>query len=298
MLTKRAAQAELAALSDADPVWQTESASSFGADRVWRRRRLIADSGVQSPGRIRAQLIAPSTGGKLSLLLGATRPTAIWRNYVVPTDLVFIRHGRTAMNAERRMAGWTDSPLSEEGLEQARHLAAHVVRHYTFDRVYCSTLVRTLQTARPFADPLGLEPVPLDDLREMFFGEFEGLTTPEIVASYPDTHAASRTLDDRSFTWPGGESLGGFFDRVLDATMRIVRECPSQRVAVVTHGAVIGALVAEISGGGALRWRDYVPENCSITEIRAEGDALRLVSHDDWSFLPAFADGVEAGKAR
>ena len=205
------------------------------------------------------------------------------------TDLIFVRHGQTTLNAERRMAGWTDSPLASSGVEQARLVGAHVVASYPLDRVYCSPLQRTMATARAFADPLGHDLILLDDLREMYFGECEALTVAEIQARYPDAPRDPGALIDHFFVWPGGESLDGFFARVRAVVRRIVDESPDMRVAVVTHGAVIGTLVAEIVAGDPFRWRKYVPRNCSITEIRAEGGELSVVRHDDWSFMPESA---------
>ena len=212
----------------------------------------------------------------------------------MPTDLIFVRHGQTTLNVERRMAGWTDAPLTETGIAQARILGAHVVGSYTLDRVYCSPLTRAMDTARPFADPLGHELILLDDLREMYFGDCEALTVAEIMARYPEAPRDPSVLIDHFFAWPGGESLDEFFTRVRAAVRRIVSESPDMRVAVVTHGAVIGALAAEISVGDPLLWRKYVPRNCSITEMLAEGDGLSLVNYNDWSFMPEAVEPVVA----
>jgi broad specificity phosphatase PhoE len=200
------------------------------------------------------------------------------------TDLVLIRHGETTLNAERRMAGWTDSPLAEKGFAQAAYLGAHVSGRYTFDRLYCSPLIRTVQTASSFAGALGLEPVLLDDLREMYFGEYEGLTISEIAARTPLAGELTGSLLDHFDQWPGGESIDGFVLRVRKVTRRMIEESPDQRIAVVTHGAVIGSIFSDINGG-APNWRKFVPRNCSISEVRADNGVLTAVSHDDTSFI-------------
>ena len=87
-------------------------------------------------------------------------------------DLYLVRHGQTLFNRKKMISGWTDSPLTELGLEQARRAGAFL-RHrgLVFDHAYTSTLTRThvtIQTIMP-----GIEFEQRGGIREWFFGEYE-----------------------------------------------------------------------------------------------------------------------------
>lgn len=91
-------------------------------------------------------------------------------------DLYLVRHGQTLFNRKKMISGWTDSPLTELGLEQARRAGAFL-RHrgLVFDHAYTSTLTRThvtIQTVMP-----GIEFEQRAGIREWFFGEYEGERT-------------------------------------------------------------------------------------------------------------------------
>lgn len=101
------------------------------------------------------------------------------------TKIIFVRHGQTEWNVLGRYQGQTDIALSPLGIEQAEKLAAH----FPVDKVeavYSSDLVRAMTTARCVADRFGLTVEPRPELRELNFGDWEGLTYDEIVAKWPD----------------------------------------------------------------------------------------------------------------
>ena len=96
-------------------------------------------------------------------------------------------------------------PLSEEGRSQARRLAGRL-RDEHFDAIYASDLIRAVETAAIVAEPHGLEVRRDPRLREFDFGEWEGLTWDEIVATRP--HLRERALTSASLYSPdGGETL-------------------------------------------------------------------------------------------
>src|SRR5690348_7740411 len=76
-----------------------------------------------------------------------------------PSRLLLVRHGESTWNAERKIQGHRDSPLSERGLAQARELGERLVGH-RLAGFYCSDLTRARQTAELIASGVGMEPVP------------------------------------------------------------------------------------------------------------------------------------------
>lgn len=182
-------------------------------------------------------------------------------------DLVLVRHGRTAANAARQIAGALDVPLDDVGRSQARELAA-AWRYGTPDAVFSSPLQRAVETARL----LGAEPVRLGDLRELHQGELEGLPAAEAMARFGEVFAAF-ARDPVACRLPGGESLGECRDRALTALQRIASARDHGTVLVVTHQMVIASVSCTIAGAPLDRWREFAVSNCGVSVLRVEGRA-------------------------
>src|SRR3970040_791336 len=119
--------------------------------------------------------------------------------------ICMVRHGETAWNAEGRVQGQTDVPLSAVGEAQARALRAALAGE-RFAALYASDLSRVRQTAPPVAALLGL-PVRLEPrLRERPYGKFETLTYAEARARLPEDYARFRAKD-RDYDFGRGQSL-------------------------------------------------------------------------------------------
>jgi broad specificity phosphatase PhoE len=122
------------------------------------------------------------------------------------TKLYVVRHGETRWNFEGRWQGWQDSDLTETGRQQARQ-AAELLGDSGAHVIYSSDAGRAKETAGIINVTVGAE-IKLDAaLRERFYGEYEGMTSDEIVGKYPGTrYEVGR---DRRDTWRpiGGESL-------------------------------------------------------------------------------------------
>jgi broad specificity phosphatase PhoE len=126
-----------------------------------------------------------------------------------PGDLVLVRHGETEWSANGRHTSRTDLPLTRPGQERARALAA-VLAGWRFSLV----LVSPLRRARETAELAGCGEVATrcDELREWDYGDYEGLTTPEIRAERPDWNLWRDGC-------PGGESpeqVGARADTLLE----------------------------------------------------------------------------------
>lgn len=157
------------------------------------------------------------------------------------TKIIFVRHGQTEWNVLGRYQGQTDIALSPLGIEQAEKLAAH----FPVDKVeavYSSDLVRAMMTARCVADRFGLTVEPRPELRELNFGDWEGLTYDEIVAKWPDALNNFFQHPD-VLEIPHGESFPKLRERALDAVEKIVACHPEQTVAVFAHGAILRTIL-------------------------------------------------------
>lgn len=154
------------------------------------------------------------------------------------TMLLLVRHGETDWNAERRLQGREDRPLSARGRSQARALAPYVAR-YRPDRVTCSPLLRTRQTAQL----LGVAVTRLDPRwQEADLGSWTGRTREELVATGDGGYAAWRA---GSYQPPGAEPLTELRLRVASA----IDDLPGGGVhLVVTHGGPIRAACHTLVG--------------------------------------------------
>lgn len=98
-------------------------------------------------------------------------------------DIYFARHGKTLLNTYDRVQGWADSPLTPAGIETARYLGAGL-KGIPFDRYYTSDAGRQRETMQVILKEMGKSQVratEMPDLREMFFGGFEGLPNGEMA---------------------------------------------------------------------------------------------------------------------
>jgi probable phosphoglycerate mutase len=182
------------------------------------------------------------------------------------TSILLIRHGETEWNRSGRVQGWRDSALSEAGVAQAQALAARLADE-AVERLVSSDLGRARATAAPIAARLGLA-VALDPgLRERNYGMLEGRTYPEIARDHPEVYA-NITRRDPAFVIPHGESGAAFAARVLGALGRIAGAHPGLRVAVVTHGGVLGVLYRHVMQVTPDAERNYALANASINRIR------------------------------
>ena len=168
--------------------------------------------------------------------------------------LLLVRHGETDWNADGRLQGQTDRPLSDFGRRQARQLADDL-EDEEIEAIYASDLARARETAEIVGERLGL-PVVLDpDLREKDWGTWEGLTAVE--------------RDQVEFV---GESTEAHRERILRALRRISQRHPGGRVLAVTHGGSMRRVQTE-----ALGMALPVAENCGRWLCECEDGAFRPV---------------------
>jgi broad specificity phosphatase PhoE len=167
--------------------------------------------------------------------------------------LILVRHGESTWNAEERLQGQLDPPLSDRGREQSQALAS-MLGGLPDEQVICSDLGR----ARETAELLGLRPARFDPRwREIDVGEWGGRVAAEIDAQGPELtnwRGGPRRARD-------GESWDDFSARVAAALDELVAAGGSWMV--VCHGGCIRVSVAHVTGADPLRLGS--PPNASTT---------------------------------
>jgi probable phosphoglycerate mutase len=204
------------------------------------------------------------------------------------TTLLLVRHAETDDNASMRLSGWTDTDLSARGESQVALLADHFNRaHGHIDALYASPLIRARRTAEAIGNLTGHQPILLDDLREMYFGELDGRPFEELREAYAHLLQADEDSALEDFVWPSGESRSGFTARSLRVANHIARRHPGGLVGVVTHGGLIATLMTILHGESAANWRKWVVPNASLSEVLwdPETQTGAVLRHGDASHL-------------
>lgn len=254
----------------------TRDASAGGA------RELLAPSGRDGRG-------AGPAGG----VVGAdeVRPipnrVAGWMPAPPATTLLLVRHGVTSFTLEKRFSGVGDPPLVDQGRWQAKLLAQRLAGRGGIDVVVSSPRQRCRQTAELIADVLQ-QPVLLDDdLREVDFGRWEGLTFAAVQQRWP--RELELWLADTSISPPGGESYDELRLRITAAAQRLANRHRGKTVLVVTHSRPIAMFIANaLSAPVAAIYRvqidpasmseiDYYADG--VTVVRTVNDTAHLAAH-------------------
>lgn len=171
---------------------------------------------------------------------------------MTPTPrFTFVRHGQCVANAQGRVVGHLDSPLTPLGHTQSEGAAVLLAARKGLTAVIASDLQRTLATARIIAGVLNLPLWSEPGLREQSFGSMEGQLFSELTASSPGSAHINEVR------WGNGESVADVHTRLLETFARIEAAHPGP-VVLVTHGHVIQIGMSLLQGRGArdIEWFD------------------------------------------
>jgi broad specificity phosphatase PhoE len=194
--------------------------------------------------------------------------------------LLLARHGQTEWNADRRFQGHTDISLSERGRAQA-HALGRALRGRRITAAYVSPMRRAVETAEIALADAGIAYTPIEALRELSLGEWEGCTVDEIRGQEGDPYGAwlRAPLDCPP---PGAEPLPEVRDRVVDAVDRIGAVHGDGDALIIAHGGVISVYACHILGCSFNQLWRLRCDNCSLTVV----DPPRLVTLNDTHHLP------------
>jgi probable phosphoglycerate mutase len=202
------------------------------------------------------------------------------------TTFYLIRHGETDWNASGRWQGHTDVPLNELGRMQARRLAERLrAEGVRLDAIYSSDLERAWETAQIIAAAMGCPPQPLVALREIDVGAWGGLTRAEVVARTPEL---IERLDSGEDVARGGdgERFADLYQRVVGAVERLAAAHPAGRLALVSHGGPVRALLLHAARDkvNALP-RHFHIGNTSLSLLTGDASGWDLGAINDMSHL-------------
>jgi broad specificity phosphatase PhoE len=178
-------------------------------------------------------------------------------------ELYLLRHGETEWSKSGQHTGRTDIPLTENGRAQAKKLS-HGIAGVSFVAAFASPLQRASETAKL----LGLaNAVPTDDLLEFDYGEYEGITTPDIRKNVPDWTVWSHPC-------PKGETL----DAVALRAKRFIQSISNLqgKVAVVSHGHFLRILTATWLKLDPSEGRHFILDTTTLSILSYEREATAI----------------------
>lgn len=189
------------------------------------------------------------------------------------TQLMLMRHGQTAWNANGRWQGHAPTPLNDVGRQQAQSAAIYL-QNASITHIYSSDLLRAQETAQIVASTLNLNVFLEPRLRENDLGAWQGLTRQEIQA-WDGENFRKVQNDPFNTPRPGGESWGQMAERACQAIQEIAQKHPNTSILAVTHGGTIRSIIEHLQ----LYTREIHIPNTSFTHL-----AFDNTSHT-WSLV-------------
>lgn len=198
--------------------------------------------------------------------------------------LYFIRHGETIYSRSGGFCGSLDPDLTPEGLQMAEAFAA-AYAHLDWTAAYVSPMKRTIATAKPLCDAVGLEMQLRDGLKELQFGEWEGKTQDDVKKNDSENYVDWMTEP----AWnppPGGETAVQIDSRSELVISEITAKHKSGNVLVVSHKSTLRIVLCGLLGIDLGRYRDRIDmpaASVSVVEFGKYGPQLKRLG--DRSFM-------------
>ena len=186
--------------------------------------------------------------------------------------IYFIRHGESEANANNICCGQGNPPLTENGKKQAEE-ARVMLKNVKFDTIFCSDLMRAMQTADIMLDHPDC--IYTQDVREIKTGHIEGTKRTELDKLYGDTYVRARTVHD--FSAFGGESDKEFVERIEKFLNKLSTEEVGEHVAVFCHAGFIQR-AAQLIIGAPYGETKCSLENCSVSIFTCKDGIWRVYS--------------------
>ena len=179
----------------------------------------------------------------------------------------FVRHCESIWNQDSRYSGHTNVPLSINGIQQAKKLAKKM-KIFSVDYILSSDLDRAVHTALPVSKELGI-PIRIEKgLREVSFGNFEGLKQSEVAKKYPEIWN-SYLMNPTTTKFPEGETVTEALERSVDVLLKLLCQPVKQESIIIIHGTLIRIILSAALGIELNSFRSsFTPlANGSITSV-------------------------------
>ena len=199
------------------------------------------------------------------------------------TRLLLVRHGDTDYNHNRRFLGHTDIEMSAFGIKQVMRLRDYIAGE-KINAVFSSDLKRTIKTAEILTAGRKLDIVLCPELREVNYGECEGLSFGQIGEQYPDVAAKCLNFN-LELDFPGGEDFKTFIKRTRSFLKRLKNQPANNTVLVVSHGGPLKTLICHFLGLNMKNWDRIHLDTASLSIVYLNAKNPVLTRFNDTSYL-------------
>lgn len=200
-------------------------------------------------------------------------------------NLYMVRHGQTAASRENRFSGSSDPPLTPIGEAMAQAFG-QAYASLPWAAVYTSPLLRARQTADALCTLIGVDAIVEDGLREIEYGEWEGLKQDDVKARWPDAFEYW-AHDVASRGTPGGETAFQVAARAMRVVEAIRARHQDGNVLLVSHKATLRVITCALLGLDVRHFRERIAQPvCAVTMFVVSGTSALLTRHGDRTHLP------------
>lgn len=191
--------------------------------------------------------------------------------------IIIVRHGQTNWNILGKVQGQEDIELNEIGKEQAKKLASKLTKE-KIDIIYTSDLKRSYQTAKIISDTINSNIIIDKNLREIHFGNWQGLTLTNIKKDFKKEYIIWRT-EPHKLNLPGAEKLIEVQERMKKIINNVLRS-ENQNILIVSHATAIKTLILGILDLDLAKFNNIKIDNTSISiiEYHSTGPIIKLLN--------------------
>lgn len=189
--------------------------------------------------------------------------------------IYLVRHGQTLFNQQKKVQGWCDSPLTQEGIQQAVAVSK-TLQSISFEYAYSSTSERAMDTMHYILQDRSVPHAYVKGLKELNFGSLEGEKEADVFTDI--------SVYEKGFEMYGGETLPTCNQRFM-ACLETIAKSHVGNVLVVTHGGVIMSVLNYLDEAQFMKHMQEVGdiENCSVT-ILEYTDHFEILDLADTSY--------------
>ena len=197
--------------------------------------------------------------------------------------LILVRHALTVDNQKSRLSGHIDSSISEEGKEQIDKITNYL-KDFDIDKIYTTTSSRTKDTVKKLSELKSIEIIEKESLKEISFGDFEGLTFDEIKDKYPKEFQ-DMIEKGYEYKYPNGESLIDSYNRVCIELDNIISNNDDRTILICSHGGTISNIITYlISNSYKYHW-NFKIDNGSVTILEVQDGFTVITAMNNTSFI-------------
>lgn len=197
--------------------------------------------------------------------------------------LILVRHALTVDNQKSRLSGHIDSYISEEGKEQIDKITNYL-KDFDIDKIYTTTSSRTKDTVKKLSELKSIEIIEKESLKEISFGDFEGLTFDEIKDKYPKEFQ-DMIEKGYEYKYPNGESLIDSYNRVCIELDNIISNNDDRTILICSHGGTIRNIITYLISNSYKHHWNFKIDNGSVTILEVQDGFTVITAMNNTSFI-------------